>query len=131
MTPLLASGPFRMFRLSDRPGERGLSCTPDGVALADVPLVRKTQAGFVPRPANEIASLLKAAFGERPTALQSRLGAITQALNRGDFASAMIAAVHTQTPDLTAESAARLAQADRELAKYDYNPEESRDWHGR
>jgi hypothetical protein len=63
--------------------------------------------------------------------LQSRLGAITQALNRGDFATAMIAAVHTQTPVLTAEAAARLAQADRELTKYDYNPEESRDWHGR
>jgi hypothetical protein len=64
-------------------------------------------------------------------ALQSRLGAITQALNRGDFASAMIAAVHTQTPELTVEAAARLTQADRELMKYDYNPEETRDWHGR
>jgi hypothetical protein len=131
MTPLLVSGPVRMFRLSNEPGERGLSCTPDGVALAGVPLLRKTQAGFVPRPANEIASLLKAAFGERPMALPSRLGAIAQALNRGDFASAMIAAVHTQTPELTAEAAARLVRADRELMKYDYNPEESRDWHGR
>jgi hypothetical protein len=131
MTPLFAGGPVRMFRLSNAPGERGLSCTPDGVALGGVPLVRKTPAGFVPRPAAEIASLFKTAFGDQPMTLQSRLGAITQALNRGDFATAMIAAVHTQTPVLTAEAAARLAQADRELTKYDYNPEESRDWHGR
>jgi hypothetical protein len=57
MTPLLASGPVRMFRLSNDPGERGLSCTPDGVALAGIPPIRKTQVGFVPRPADEIASL--------------------------------------------------------------------------
>jgi hypothetical protein len=131
MTPLLASGPVRMFRLSSELGQHGLSCTPDGVALAGVPLLRKTQAGFVPRSSNEIASLLKTAYGDRPMALPSRLDVIAQALNRGDFASAMIAAVHTQTPDLTAEAAARLAQSDRELTKYDYNPEESRDWHGR
>ena len=112
MTRMLASGPVRMFRLSNEPGERGLSCTPDGVALAGVPLVRKTQAGFVPRPAGEIASLLKAAYGDRPMALQSRLGAIAQALNSGDFAMAMIAAVHTQTPELDAEAAIRLAHAE-------------------
>jgi hypothetical protein len=131
MTPLFAGGPVRMFRLSNEPGERGLSCTPDGVALAGVALVRKTPAGFVPRPANEISALLKSAYGEQPMALQLRLGAITQALNRGDFATAMIAAVHTQTPELTAEAAARLMRADQELVKYNYNPEEPRDEHGR
>jgi hypothetical protein len=57
------------------------------VSLAGVPLLRKTQVGFVPRSGSEIASLLKAAYGEDPTALQSRLGAIAQALNRGDFAA--------------------------------------------
>jgi hypothetical protein len=131
MTPLFAGGPVRMFRLSNVPGERGLSCTPDGVALAGVPLVRKTPAGFVPRTAADIASLLKSAYGDQPMALQSRLSAITQALNRGDFATAMIAAVHTRTPELTAEAAARLVQADQELAKYNYNPEEPRDERGR
>jgi hypothetical protein len=120
-----------MFRLSNEPGERGLSCTPDGVALAGVPLVRKTQAGFVPRPAGEIASLLKAAYGDRPMALQSRLGAIAQALNSGDFAMAMIAAVHTQTPELDAEAAIRLAHAEDRLTKYNYNPDEPRDRQGR
>jgi len=43
----------------------------------------------------------------------------------------MIAAVHTETPELSPKAAARLAQADQELTKYNYNPEEPRDWHGR
>jgi hypothetical protein len=131
MTPLLAGGPVRMFRLSNDPAERGLSCTPDGVALAGVPLIRKTPAGFIPRPADEIASLLKAAYGDRPMALPSRLGAIAKALNCGDFAMAMIAAVHTQTPELDAAAAMRLLQAEDRLTKYDYNPDEPRDRRGR
>jgi len=109
----------------------GLSCTPAGVSLAGVPLVRKTHTGFVPRPDSEIAWLLKAAYGEEALALRSRLGVIAQALNRSDFATAMIAAVHTETPELSPAAAARLARADQALTKYDYNPEEPRDWHGR
>jgi hypothetical protein len=96
-----------------------------------VPLLRKTHPGFVPRPDSEIASLLKAAYGEEALSLRSRLGAIAQALNSGDFATAMIAAVQTETPELSPDAAARLAQADQELTKYNYNPDEPRDWHGR
>src|SRR5689334_4188206 len=100
---------IRMFRLTNDSGGLGLSCSPAGVALAGVPLLRSTQAGFVPRPASEIASLLKVAYGEHPPGLQSRLGTIAQALNRGDFAFAAIAAVQTRTPELSAEAAAQLA----------------------
>jgi hypothetical protein len=71
------------------------------------------------------------AYGEDPTGLQSRLGAIAQALNSGDFSSAIIAAVHTRTPELSPEAALRLAKADGELTKYNFNPDELRDWHGR
>jgi hypothetical protein len=120
-----------MFRLSNEPRERGLSCTPDGVALAGIPLIRKTPTGFIPRPAGEIASLLKAAYGDRPMALPSRLDTIAKALDSGDFAMAMIAAVHTQTPELDAAAAMRLAQAEDRLAKYNYNPDEPRDGRGR
>jgi hypothetical protein len=70
---------------------------------------------------------LKAACGEEGLALRSRLGAIAQALNSGDFAIAMIAAVQTETPELSPDAAARLAQADQELTKYNYNPDEPRD----
>jgi hypothetical protein len=131
MTHIFSGGPVRMFRLTNEPGGLGLSCTPEGVSLAGVPLVRKTQAGFVPRPTTEIASLLQAAYGERPMPLQSRLGAIVQALNSSDFATAMIAAVHTRTPELSPEAVLRLANAERQLTKYNYNPDEPRDPHGR
>jgi hypothetical protein len=101
------------------------------VSLAGVPLLRRTPVGFSPRPDVEIASLLEAAYGEGSHALQSRLGVIAQALNSGDFATAMIAAVHTRTPELSPEAAIRLANAERELIKYNFNPDEPRDWHGR
>jgi hypothetical protein len=57
------------------------------------------------------------------------LGAIAEALNRGDFGFAAIAAVQTRTPELSREAAARLVNAEREMIKYD--PNEPRDWHGR
>jgi hypothetical protein len=103
MTQMFGGGPVRVFRLTDEAGGLGLSCTPAGVSLAGVPLLRRSHAGFVPRPGSEIASLLRAAYGQDSPPLQSRLGAIAQALNRGDFATAMIAAVHTRTPELSAE----------------------------
>lgn len=120
---------IQFFRLTNESGGLGLSCSPAGVLLAGIPLLRRTQAGFVPRAASEIASLLKAAYGEDSTRLQSMLGTIAQALNRGDFAFAAIIAVQTRTPELSAAAAARLANADKEMAKYD--PDEPRDWHGR
>jgi hypothetical protein len=122
---------IRIFRLTNEPGGLGLSCTPAGLALAGVPLLHKTEAGFAPRPAPEIASLLRAAYGADgdPTRLRSRLGAIALALNSGDIALAAIAAVHTETPELSREAATRLTKTDEELTKY--NPDEPRDWHGR
>jgi hypothetical protein len=133
MSATHSSGVVRIFRLTSEPGGLGLSCTPAGVALAGVPLLRDTPAGFVPRPASEIATLLKAAYGADgdPNGLPSRLGAIAKALNSGDFALAAIAAVHTRTLELSPAAAIRLAHADEELAKYNFNPDEPRDWHGR
>jgi len=119
------------FRLTNEPGGLGLSCTYAGLSLAGVPLLQKTKVGFAPRPASEVASLIKAAYGAEgdPIRLESSLGAIARALNSGDFARAAIAAVLTRTPELGPEAAARLAKADEELAKY--SPDEPRDWHGR
>jgi hypothetical protein len=131
MSTTPSSGVIQIFRLTNEPGGLGLSCAPSGVSLAGVSLLRKTRTGFVPRPEAEIGALLKAAYGEDPTGLQPRLGTIAQALNSGDFAKAIIVAVHTRTPELSSEAALRLAKADRELAKYNFNPDEPRDWHGR
>jgi hypothetical protein len=131
MTKALDRSLTRVFRLTNESGGLGLSCTPAGLSLAGVPLLYQTQAGLVPRPASEIASLLNAAYGDQPTVLQSRLGAIAQSLNCGDFAMAMIAAVHTRTLELSPEAAIRLAKAEQELTKYNFNPDEPRDWRGR
>jgi hypothetical protein len=131
MTQLLARGVVPVFRLTNERGGLGLSCTPAGVSLAGVPLLRRAQEEFVPRPASEVALLLKTAYGKDLPGLRSRLGAIAQALNSGDFALAMISAVHTRTPELSQEAALRLANASEALTKYNYNPVEPRDWHGR
>jgi hypothetical protein len=124
---------IRTFRLTNEPGGLGLSCSPAGLALAGVPLLAKTAAGFEPRPASEIAILIKAAYGANngPIQFQSRLEAIAEALNNRDFGLAAIAAVQMRIPELSSESAARVARAEEKLSKYNYNPNEPRDWHGR
>lgn len=136
MTQPLSGNVIRMFRLTNEPGGLGLNCSPDGLSLAGVPLLRRTQAGFVPRPASEIASLIKAAYGADgdPTGLQSSLSLIARAFNSGDFALAAIAAVQTRTPELSWDAAARLANVEEKITKRKvtkYNPDEPRDWHGR
>jgi hypothetical protein len=120
---------FRTFRLTNEVGGLGLSCTQAGLTLAGIPLLCKTAAGFVPRPAAEIASLIKAAYGDDPTRLQSSVKLIAESLNRGNFVRAAIAAVLTATPELSTEAAERLTSVAAKLSKYD--EDEPRDWHGR
>jgi hypothetical protein len=121
---------IQMFRLANKPHGLELSFTDAGVALAGVPLLYKARAGvFGLRPDSEINALLVAAYGTDPTRLRSGLREVARALNSGDFARAAIAAVQTQTPDLNQEAAARLARTAEKLATF--NPDETRDWHGR
>jgi hypothetical protein len=51
------------------------------------------------------------------------------------FAGVSLAGVpllrRTRTPELSPEAALRLAKADEDLTKYNFNPDELRDWHGR
>jgi hypothetical protein len=124
---------IQTFRLTNEPGGLGLSCSPVGLTLAGVPLLAKTAEGFKPRPASEIAALIKAAYGANgdPARLQSRLEAIAQALNNRDFGLAAIAAVQMRMPELSFQSAALVARAEEKLRKYNYNQDEPRDWHGR
>jgi hypothetical protein len=110
MTHMLDGSVIRLFRLTNGPGEFGLSCNLDGLFMGGVPLLRKTQAGFEPRSASEIAALIKAAYGAEadPVQLHASLGLIARALNGGDIALAAIAAVQTRTPELSPEAAMRL-----------------------
>lgn len=136
MTEMLDGSVIRIFRLANGPDDLGLSCNPDGLFLAGVPLLSRTQAGFAQRPASEITALIKAAYGAGgdQIRLQSSLGSIARALNSGDIALAAIAAVQTQTPDLSREAAARLANVEQKISKQKlvkFDPAEPRDWHGR
>lgn len=117
------------FGLANEPGALGLRCSPEGLSLVGAPLLRKTATGFAPRPAHEVAALIDAAYGADPTRLLPSLGLIAEALNRGELARAMIAAVMTRTPELSREAAARVAKADARLAKFD--PNQPRDGYGR
>jgi hypothetical protein len=117
------------FGLTNERGGLGLSCTPAGLSLAGAPLLRKAETGFAPRSTQEVAALIDAAYGADPTRLLASLSVIAEAINRGELARAMIAAVQTRTPELSREAAARVARADVALAKFD--PNQPRDWHGR
>jgi len=121
----------RSFRLTNEPGGLGLSCTESGLSLAGVPLLRKSATGFAPRPATVIETLIRAAYGEQiqATDLLPGIDVVARALNRGDVAHAMIAAVLTKMPELDWTAGARLAHAEERLAKY--SPDEPRDWLGR
>ena len=97
----------------------GLTCGPDGPALAGAPLLRKTDTGFAPPPRDELAALTLAAYGEIPNLdrLTRGLAATANALNHADLPLALTAAVHLQLPDVSAEGAARLAAVADYLAK--------------
>jgi hypothetical protein len=121
----------RHFRLANEPGRLGLSCKESGLALAGVPLLRKTPTGFAPWPVSEINALMKGAYGcdIDASGLSAGFGAVAEALNRGHLGRATIAALHLRLPELNWDGAARIAKADNSLTHY--NPDEPRDWHGR
>jgi hypothetical protein len=52
----------RFFRLANERGATSLSCNENGVHLGCVPLLRRTDAGFEPRPSYEIKALIAKAY---------------------------------------------------------------------
>jgi hypothetical protein len=120
----------KVFKLSNYSGSLGLSCDECGLELAGVPLLNKTNQGFIARPPNEIEHLIASAYGADTynDLTMTRLQAVARALNAGDLAYAMTAAVLLKFSELDWNGAVRIAQAD-DLLKY--NPDEPRDWHGR
>jgi hypothetical protein len=121
----------RQFRLARGPDRVGLRCDADGVSLAGIQLLRKTDARLAPREALEIDVLTKAAYGSAfdTDKLVRGLAVASKALNEGDLGRAMIATLHLRLPELDAVGVARLKAVDAVLAKY--SPDQPRDWHGR
>jgi len=121
------------------PNNRGIYCNDDGVFIGpDCALIRAEtdlagHKSYTLRPRFEIAHLLDAAhvthFGL--DSLMSRLDVIAKALDDGDLALAQIATLQLGLPELADGAAvSRMAAADR-LLKYNFNPDEPRDSHGR
>ena len=109
----------------------GLNCSVQGLSLAGVPLLHMTPLGFAPRPNVELTELMKCAYGRHVdlTSFSSSLEVIAKALNCGDLGRAMIAATQMRLPKLSWMNAARMANSDEMLTKF--NVEELRDWLGR
>jgi hypothetical protein len=108
-----------------------LSCTNSGLSLAGVDLLHKDETGFALRPTVELDALIGAAYGVESTAAApvASFEAVARALNRGELAHAMTAAVLSRMPELDWDAAVRLADAESRLCKY--NPDEPRDRYGR
>lgn len=121
-----------MFKLAERRGDRdGPYRGPEGLYLGPSPLIARVDGAYRVRAENEIAALVGAAYVEAETArLLPALGLIAAALRYGEMARAMIAAVHLKLPEIPEDGIARIARAD-ELLKYNFDPNEPRDWHGR
>ncbi|MGH7044992.1 MAG: DUF4258 domain-containing protein [Stellaceae bacterium] len=121
-----------MFKLAERrASSAGVYCGTEGLFLGPSPPIALTNAGNRIRDENEIRSLLAAAYNSLDSEmLLPRLPLIREALQRGDFCRAMILAVQARLGPMAPEAIERLAQTDS-LAKYNFNPSEPRDWHGR
>ena len=109
----------------------GVICTPTGLSLAGVSLLRATPIGFAPRPISELSELMKRAYDHDVdlAALSSGLDVVAKALNGGDLGRAMIAAMHLKLAELSWANAVRLARSEDALNKFDID--ELRNWLGR
>lgn len=122
-----------MFKLAERRGDAsGPYCGPEGLYLGPSPLIAKFGGSFRLRASDEIAALIEAAYGMpiEVKRLLPRLRLAAEALQRGEIAQAMIAAVQLRLGEIPENRLARIAQLDS-LLKYDFDPDEPRDWHGR
>ncbi|MDR3470558.1 MAG: hypothetical protein P4M09_02525 [Devosia sp.] len=94
-----------------------------GLSLAGVPLLRKTAAGFAPRPSSQIAELMRCAYDRDvdPRSVFAGLNVAARALNCGDLGRAMVATVRLGLPELNWDRATRIARAELRLANYNVN----------
>ncbi|HLZ65909.1 MAG TPA: hypothetical protein VKQ29_06735 [Aliidongia sp.] len=109
----------------------GLELTSNGLTLAGVPLLRRAAHGFVARDELEIVWLLDRAYGAAIDSNRTVKGlqTVARALTEDQPIRAMIRALLLHLPELDWAGAARLAQADDMLAKFD--PDQPRDEKGR
>jgi hypothetical protein len=122
---------YPIWRLSERaPDNLGLAFTDEGLLLGRTPLIERRDGRFVVREQSEIARLVKYSFpdGVAVDRLMPGLARIASALNANDQASARIAAVHLQIPDLPSPAARNAMVAEDALIKYARDADGGTDW---
>jgi hypothetical protein len=122
-----------MFKLAESRGStRGLYCGREGLFLGPSPLIECHQGIYRLRPRDEVAVLLAAAYEPVPDLARclAKLAEVLAAFEERDITRAMIAALHLRLGEILEERMARLVGAEA-LLKYNINPDQPRDWHGR
>lgn len=114
----------RTFRLHEKPNSNGLHCSRDGLFYAGRRLLDRDADGrFSPRGRETLRKALVSHVegdGEIASRIRS-VGVVAKALNEGDIARAMMAAVLMRMPEHDGEV----------LQKAGFDPQEPRDEHGR
>jgi hypothetical protein len=111
---------------------RGLRCDQDGLFVGNEPLLeRDAQNRFQLRASEQIRKILSGAHrAESDWSSRVRsVGVVAKALNNGDVARAMMAAVLMRLPE--PGGGVRISDVDGVLAKAGYDPDEPRDSQGR
>jgi hypothetical protein len=121
-----------MFKLDQSPSGRGLRCDGEGLFLGSNALLQRDAIGnFEARTASDLRKTFVGTYGN-DAIWDGRIRSVkvvADALNNGDMARAMMAAVLMRLPD--PDGAVRISDVDGVLAKAGFNPGEPRDERGR
>jgi len=121
-----------MFKLDQNPDGRGLRCDPGGLFFAGEPLLERDERDqFRPRQPTSIQKVFNGAYGadaQWPSRIRS-IDVVAKALNKGDVARAMMAAVLMRLPK--PNDAIRIRDPEDVLGKAGFNQDEPRDERGR
>jgi hypothetical protein len=121
-----------LFKLDQYPAGRGLRCDQDGLFLAGESLLERDEENrFRPRASDRLRKIFSETYrdtGDWDSRIRS-VKVVSDALNNGDMARAMMAAVLMRLPE--PNGPIRIADVDGVLAKAGYDPSEPRDERGR
>ena len=121
-----------MFKLDQSPKGLGLRCDDEGLFLGCEALLRRDQTGkFLPKSSADLQKTFSGVYGDEVD-WESRIrsvGLVANALNKGELARAMMAAVLMRLPDPA--GLVRIVDVDGTLGKANFNPDEARDEFGR
>jgi len=117
-----------MFKLDQSPKGLGLRCDDEGLFLGCEALLRRDQTGkFLPKSSADLQKTFSGVYGDEVD-WESRIrsvGLVANALNKGELARAMMAAVLMRLPDPA--GLVRIVDVDGTLGKANFNPDEARD----